>query len=542
MSLLDDVSIVVTPNGYKAGELYAVIPVPTEGTEEVTNGDFATDTDWVKGTGWSIANGKATSSGSNFGGQLKQTILETNKIYLLTFDIVDYTSGVLSLESSYYGETQLFSGIGSYTAYFNSSSQTELRLYSQNLIGSIDNVSVKEYTSADMDVTRATAATRVDENGLVNYAEVIGGEEIVDGDFPSGTTAWSFGGGWSLGVDSAEATSGSSGKLSQTNTLNGKYAQVTLTVSNVGGAGLILIDYGSTGSAYITSDGTYTLYGTYDQDTFEIYKSATFSGTVTNISVKEVTRDNVPRIDYTGGGCPHILAEPQRRNLVTYSEVISNQTLLIGGAGTYTITDNYTNSPEGVQNASRVQMSIVDTNDGANYSLIALNSSMTNGVTREISFYAKSLTGLNQEVLVYWSTAKQIVTLTNDWQRFEISGTSDNSGAVLIGARGGTTQYYSGGDANLDFAIWGLQVEDDGSGGGSSYATSYIPTSGSTVTRNQDIFTRDGIGSLINSTEVFCLLKLLLCLTQVQIELWYLYLMELHQIEFILGMVTHQTK
>jgi hypothetical protein len=198
MSLLDDVSIVVTPNGYKAGELYAVIPVPTEGTEEVTNGDFATDTDWVKGTGWSIANGKATSSGSNFGGQLKQTILETNKIYLLTFDIVDYTSGVLSLESSYYGETQLFSGIGSYTAYFNSSSQTELRLYSQNLIGSIDNVSVKEYTSADMDVTRATAATRVDENGLVNYAEVIGGEEIVDGDFPSGTTAWSFGGGWRI--------------------------------------------------------------------------------------------------------------------------------------------------------------------------------------------------------------------------------------------------------------------------------------------------------------------------------------------------------
>ena len=40
MSLLDDVSIVVTPNGYKAGELYAVVPVPTEGAEEVTNGDF----------------------------------------------------------------------------------------------------------------------------------------------------------------------------------------------------------------------------------------------------------------------------------------------------------------------------------------------------------------------------------------------------------------------------------------------------------------------------------------------------------------------
>ena len=60
MSLLDDVSIVVTPNGYKAGELYAVVPVPTEGAEEITNGDFATDSDWTKGTGWTISGGKAT--------------------------------------------------------------------------------------------------------------------------------------------------------------------------------------------------------------------------------------------------------------------------------------------------------------------------------------------------------------------------------------------------------------------------------------------------------------------------------------------------
>ena len=54
---------------------------------------------------------------------------------------------------------------------------------SSGVYGLIDNVSVKEYTSADMDVTRNTAATRVDENGLVNYAEVIGGEEVTNGDF-----------------------------------------------------------------------------------------------------------------------------------------------------------------------------------------------------------------------------------------------------------------------------------------------------------------------------------------------------------------------
>ena len=68
MSLLDDVSIVVTPNGYKAGELYAVIPVPTEGAEEVTNGTFTgitqaestIGTEWTTQVGWTISSGKLT--------------------------------------------------------------------------------------------------------------------------------------------------------------------------------------------------------------------------------------------------------------------------------------------------------------------------------------------------------------------------------------------------------------------------------------------------------------------------------------------------
>ena len=52
-----------------------------------------------------------------------------------------------------------------------------------------------------MDVTRATAATRVDENGLVNYAEVIGGEEVTCGDFECAVPldSWSTGTGWSIG-------------------------------------------------------------------------------------------------------------------------------------------------------------------------------------------------------------------------------------------------------------------------------------------------------------------------------------------------------
>ena len=528
MSLLDDVSIVVTPNGYKAGELYAVIPVPTEGAEQVTNGDFATDSYWTKQTGWTISGGTANYDFLSDAKYIRQTLLSggfvVGKTYKINFEV---TSGSAYMYFNSNGGSLISIAtyeIGSYSIEVSPANNgSDILIYGRNTSGtafSIDNVSVKEYTSADMDVTRATAATRVDENGLVNYAEIVG-DSILTGNnsnFDTGIGSWvSYNGGTlAHSTDKLEVTltTGESGAGINTNSLisggqAGKVFKVRAKIWQGTSTNSTILIYMGASQKAITISSTPTYFDIEltpsNTGSLYIYRSGGSGGVGTffidNVSVKEVTRDNVPRIDYTGGGCPHILAEPQRRNLVTYSEVISNLSLLTGGAGTYTITDNYTNSPEGVQNASRVQMSIVDTNDGANYSLIALNSSMTNGVTREISFYAKSLTGLNQEVLVYWSTAKQIVTLTNDWQRFEISATSDNSGAVLIGTRGGTTQYYAGGDANLDFALWGLQVEDDGSGGGSSYATSYIPTSGSTVTRNQDIFTRDGIGSLINSTE-----------------------------------------
>ena len=353
-------------------------------------------------------------------------------------------------------------------------------------------------------MTRASAGTRVNSSGLVETVELLGSELVTNGDFAT-DSGWNKQPGWTISDGTANYDGSGNNYMSQNiGFSDGKTYKIKFDVTAIsqGTINLYVNKPAFTLVKSATQTGSYEVFVTVTggSQVIYFYSASNFIGSIDNVSIKESTKNNLARVDYDGTASS-LLVEPERRNLVTYSEVISNLNFLTNGTGTNTITDNYTDSPEGVQNASRVQVSIVDTNDGANYRLIDLGSVMTNGVTREISFYAKSLTGLNQEVLVYWSYGKQIVTLTNDWQRFEISGTSTNSGAVLIGTRGGTTQYYAGGDANLDFALWGLQVEDDGSGGGSSYATSYIPTDGGTVTRVQDQYSKTGISNLINSEE-----------------------------------------
>ena len=55
---------------------------------------------------------------------------------------------------------------------------------------------------------------------------------------------------------------------------------------------------------------------------------------------------NLPRIDYTGGGCGKLLLEPQRTNEMPYSEYLLGWTIFTNIA----ITQNQTTSPQGITN------------------------------------------------------------------------------------------------------------------------------------------------------------------------------------------------
>jgi len=104
---------------------------------------------WAKAANWSIADGKATSTGA---GRMFQSIpfLETNvgtKV-VVSFDIVDYTSGGVVIQC-YGASSENFTGVGTHT--FTTVTTNTLNFYINNsgqgnLVGSIDNVSVKEIT------------------------------------------------------------------------------------------------------------------------------------------------------------------------------------------------------------------------------------------------------------------------------------------------------------------------------------------------------------------------------------------------------------
>ena len=495
MSLLDDVSIVVTPNGYKAGELYAVIPVPTYGAELVVCEDFACadpDAVWSRGTGWTISGGIASQSSGN--GQLSQSgILTANKLYSVSVVIDSINAGgELNIVLGSQATTLTFTESGTKTGVAEANEILYI-LGNATFTGSISSVSVKEYTSADMDVTRATAATRVDENGLVNYAEVLGGEEVTNGDYTE------------AGVGNVISQSGGvlvndSNRLKMTSDTSSGYSRgVWATGGSAGDTFVIEADIISTsGSVRFydqSNNATYTdvvagsnykkyivLGSSSNNLGFGGNNDTSFELILDNVSVKQVTRDNVPRIDYTGGGCPHILAEPQRTNLFPYSEDFANSDWT-KNAGT-TITANYAISPDGSLNASRY-LGTGASGIGDKFTL--------NAVSNTLSFFVKSNTGQNQFCRITGESSNQSSDLlvTTEWSRitytFTASGLSDKTNGIFRDSN----------NNDIDILIWGAQLEEG------SYPTSYIPTSGQSggVTRNQDIFTRDGIGSLINSTE-----------------------------------------
>ena len=507
MSLLDDVSIVVTPNGYKAGELYAVIPVPTEGAELGDTGTISNNAGGVI-TKTSSLNYNATSDGTSstaskpkldsfsltVGKRYRITIAPSNQSGTINFDVNN--DGTLLTENN-----DLTSNLE-----FDFTNGSNFRIvFDGTLTFNCDFViSLKELTSADMDVTRATAATRVDENGLVNYAEVVSDTELVTcGDFECAVPldSWNVNGTATIssGKANINSPSGETAEIYQNNVLEiGKSYTLICDLDKTSGDTQFV-----NGGTFILANGSNNIFFTATQTRVFFKRGAgSVISSIDNVSVKEVTRDNVPRIDYTGGGCPHILAEPQRTNLIPYSSDFSGYS-----QGTGTITDNSTTSPDGTLNASVFNALVGVPNFYTRFTATvglsyAQSIFLKKGTRNWVTFVKSGGSGfaawfdLENGVIgtVASGFSANMENYGNGWYRCSVISNATITlpyfQVVVVDNNDSTTNSVAG-----TIFIWGTQAEQG------SYATSYIPTSGSTVTRNQDIFTRDGIANLINSTE-----------------------------------------
>ena len=175
MSLLRKASIVTTPTSYENGKILSVKPSIVLGNELVTNGDFATDSDWTKGTGWSISGGKAIYTGTTNSDLAQSGILTSGKSYKLEYEVVSSTlvNGIVKLSGASASAQNLLpqtTGVHSLNFIANGTAPTSFNIRIViNTSGQfkIDNVSVKELIDADFDFTRNSSATRVNSQGLI---------------------------------------------------------------------------------------------------------------------------------------------------------------------------------------------------------------------------------------------------------------------------------------------------------------------------------------------------------------------------------------
>ena len=193
-------------------------------------------------------------------------------------------------------------------------------------------------------------------------------------------------------------------------------------------------------------------------------------------------RLNVPRIDYTNGSCPSLLVEPQRTNLILYSEQFDNADWMKISA---TITANTTTAPSGINTADTLVISSLG------YLLKQILSfSAVTGQKVTASIFVKNQTTNFLEFGGATPAGTDVYSIENygnGWYRHKVTRTFTVTAVA-------TLQFIIYNRVGTHF-IWGAQVEQG------AYATSYIPTVASTVTRNADVISKSGISSLIGQTE-----------------------------------------
>jgi hypothetical protein len=187
----------------------------------------------------------------------------------------------------------------------------------------------------------------------------------------------------------------------------------------------------------------------------------------------EIVNANLPRFDYDPVtlAAKGLLIEESRANKLLQSNFAASWS----STGSPTVTLNAAVSPDGTTNATQITSS-----PGGVFRAV-FQDVATTAAAHTFSIYLKSATGTNQTMRIWADTSPSIsatVTVTSEWQRFTVSGTTDTTARVQIGVDGSANAF--------DVYAYGAQLETG------AFATSYIPTTTTSLTRNTDAVSMTG--------------------------------------------------
>ena len=436
MSLLNSASLVVTPNGYKEGTLYSVIPNTTLGDMTVVRATTAT---------------RVNSAGL---------------IELVPYNLLQYSE---QLNNAFWNIAA--SGSATFTVTANQTT-------APNGTNTADLITITRSATSEL----SAIYTNVGQ-GLGTFKNSVWLKAKDNSNVGKTIDLWSW-----------EGLTRGYTKITLTADWV-RYEQDT-TVFSVSGAELF--DFGLLPISYSTSTTLAV--------EFYIWGAQSVQGSTAKTYFPTTNRINIPRLDYSNGTCPSLLVEPQRTNLMTYSEQLDNAAWT---ATAITVTANATTSPDGTTNADK----LIPTNVSAFHNLYNYNAVLTgnysfsvfvkkggyNFVSLQDQFSGvfNSCFDLVNGTVTTFVGSSNIKSYGNDWFLCSVTGNGVGTTVIpsIVPANAISSFPIFTGNGTDGIFAWGVQFE------AGAYPTSYIPTTSAAVTRNADVISKTGISALIGQTE-----------------------------------------